>query len=273
MLSSLGRLSLPGWTRHAADQHLQATIEVGFTERLSEHGRMGEALVDFTVPRRDEREWYRLRLEPLGDRVHGFTVRQLDVEQRRIARGGFDQREGIGNLRGRAEHLAPVPANGVLHLQSDESVILDDEDRKRPRTRAHEPPPQAAHVSRPSADDLAGRLLLFWSSPEQTILPLRLKKVESNHELEAQTLSTDDGWQCSARLADAKPSEPRERKPAARAGAGDRQQVESSAPLRPGRLGRSVACPERAAGCPESLRNVAELHGIARIGFRVQNLA
>ena len=46
MLSSLGRLSLPGRTGHAADQHLQATIEVGFTERLSEHGRMGEALVD-----------------------------------------------------------------------------------------------------------------------------------------------------------------------------------------------------------------------------------
>src|SRR6266566_4094290 len=145
-LSSLGRLPLSGRMRHAADQHPQATVELCFTERLSEHGRMGEALVDFTVPRGDECEWHRLRLEPLGDRVYGFAVRQLDVEQRCIARGGFDQREGIGNLRGRAEYLAPVPADGVLHLQSDESVVLDDEDGERLRTRAHEPPPQAAHV-------------------------------------------------------------------------------------------------------------------------------
>src|SRR3989442_14085102 len=67
-LSSLGRLPLSGRMRHAADQHPQATIELCFTERLSKHGRMGEALVDFTVPRGDECEWHRLRLEPLGDR-------------------------------------------------------------------------------------------------------------------------------------------------------------------------------------------------------------
>src|SRR6266516_3158188 len=100
--------------KHAIDQHAQATIEFRLPERFSKDWRIPVTLPQPPIPSRDEGEWDALGIEPLGDGVCCFAMFQLDVEQRRIAFGRFDQRECVRNPNGRAQYETSMSSDRIL---------------------------------------------------------------------------------------------------------------------------------------------------------------
>src|SRR5262245_55258212 len=240
--------------RHAADQCLEAAVEIGFPERFPEHRYVRKPLFDRTVPGGDEGERYPVGFEPLRDPIDGFAAGQLHIEQRGIAGRGLDERERIADARGWAEHAAAVTANRILHFRGNKGIILSNEDREIPRTRAHGRLPSRPYF-RASADEQSAGRCCFSERSRSTYFALgtRQSRVDSRvarTKLRPKTITS--------RCAFASRPTPPGHRPI------DRR-------LRSGNAGRSVR-PQRHANAQERIARISVL-GSSRVAAEVTRLS
>jgi hypothetical protein len=116
--------------KHSIDQRPQAPIEFRLPERFSQDWRIPVRLPQASIPSRDEGEWDAPGIEPLGNGVYCFAMFQLDVKQRRIAFGRFDQGERVRIPNCRPQYETSMSSDRILEFQSDNAVIFDHKNRE-----------------------------------------------------------------------------------------------------------------------------------------------